>query len=182
MEALRENGGLGETTYTLIHLLSAFWVPLLIIAISYTLVCVRYLNHILAMAGRLHRHVATETVCLTSTRFSDRNHNRPTRLNLRRMTDANQVDVAASRLQAKARNSRGLQQQPTAVAQCRTRVFRTSGLVVLCYICCWGPYNVLALWKVLDPSSFYPLSEQLNILNALIVLNSVFNPLIYGFH
>lgn len=193
--ALRENGGLGETTYTMIHLLSAFWVPLFIIAISYTLICVRYLNHVLAMAGNLNRPLpATETLRLTSARFTEISQavaawsKRCPRASPDAITDTYPSYGSARRPGLRLKSpgitpddSQTQQQQPSAVVQCRTRVFRTSGLVVLCYVCCWAPYNILALWKVVDPSSFYPLSEQLNILNALIVLNSVFNPLIYGF-
>ena len=53
--------------------------------------------------------------------------------------------------------------------------------LMLVYVLCWLPYNVLSLWMMLDkrPGSNV-VQEKLYFLNGLIVLNSVINPFIYG--
>lgn len=58
----------------------------------------------------------------------------------------------------------------------KRKAFITSGSLVLCYIACWAPYNVLALLKV----DYYIYGEWMSILYDLIILNSVINPIVYG--
>lgn len=60
-----------------------------------------------------------------------------------------------------------------------SRVFRSAALVVLCYVLCWFPYNVLQVWQFFDPISSPIWTDCLQVLDTLIVLNAVVNPLIY---
>jgi hypothetical protein len=51
--------------------------------------------------------------------------------------------------------------------QLRSRVFRTTLLVVLVHVICWLPYNFLAILDHVDPQHFMEYSEHLNIFKSL---------------
>uniref|UniRef100_A0A914VDT3 G-protein coupled receptors family 1 profile domain-containing protein n=1 Tax=Plectus sambesii TaxID=2011161 RepID=A0A914VDT3_9BILA len=62
----------------------------------------------------------------------------------------------------------------------RNRTMQVSVTLILIYLCCWLPYNTLSWWRIIDPDSYAIVENTFYFLNGLVVLNSVFNPLIYG--
>lgn len=115
-----------EKLYNLVHMLTVFWGPLLIIGSCYIFIGYHILLHWLRLKtiGR--------NFCIRRRNFTG-------------------------------------------------RVCRSAAMVVLCYIICWFPYNVLQMWQLIDPITQYNINDYLQILNTLIVLNAVVNPLIYRF-
>lgn len=63
------------------------------------------------------------------------------------------------------------------LVRAKWRTVRKTAYILLAYILCWSPYNVLALGRYIDPSFE---NGYLEVLSNLIVLNAVINPLIYG--
>ncbi len=63
--------------------------------------------------------------------------------------------------------------------QMRSRIFRTAAAVVLCYLICWLPYNVVTLAAELyrDLGAQFADAE---FLKWFILVNAVTNPLLYG--
>uniref|UniRef100_A0A0R3RZZ2 G_PROTEIN_RECEP_F1_2 domain-containing protein n=1 Tax=Elaeophora elaphi TaxID=1147741 RepID=A0A0R3RZZ2_9BILA len=58
---------------------------------------------------------------------------------------------------------------------------RQAALTLIAYLTLWSPYNMLAMMNTLTmPSENEVFMNTLNFLNALIVVNPVVNPIIYG--
>jgi len=66
----------------------------------------------------------------------------------------------------------------TPAAATRTKVIRTAALLVILYVVCWIPYNLISLWSFWNSTGSHP--TMLMFLHQLIVFNSVINPYIYG--
>ncbi|KAK0405425.1 hypothetical protein QR680_017985 [Steinernema hermaphroditum] len=64
--------------------------------------------------------------------------------------------------------------------QLRSKVFRTTILVVLTHILFWFPYNFFALMKYFDPERYSYFSEHVNVLKDLQFLITLVNPFLYG--
>lgn len=88
-------------------------------------------------------------------------------------------------LRRKSSGSQRLRQQGyakethyTPAAATRAKVIRTAALLVVLYLICWIPYNLISIWGIVDPTGSD--AETVTFLHQLIVLNSVLNPYIYG--
>ncbi|EFO14153.2 hypothetical protein LOAG_14371 [Loa loa] len=57
---------------------------------------------------------------------------------------------------------------------------RQAALTLIAYLALWSPYNMLAMMNTLTENDGV-FMDTLNFLNALIVVNPVVNPIIYGF-
>ncbi len=64
--------------------------------------------------------------------------------------------------------------------QMRSSIFRTAAAIVLCYLICWLPYNVVTLAAELNRDLGAQLAEA-DFLKWFILINAVTNPLLYGF-
>lgn len=78
------------------------------------------------------------------------------------------------------------------------RTIRSSALIIIAYILCWSPYQILQLVKISFTPWFRPLhldgvrldcnprlryetyAQQFQHINVLVVLNAVVNPFLYG--
>ena len=65
--------------------------------------------------------------------------------------------------------------------QLRSRVFRTTLLVVVAHVLFWFPYNLYALIKYVDPELYSKMSEHTNIIKDLQIILTLINPFLYGF-
>uniref|UniRef100_A0A1I7UIG5 G_PROTEIN_RECEP_F1_2 domain-containing protein n=1 Tax=Caenorhabditis tropicalis TaxID=1561998 RepID=A0A1I7UIG5_9PELO len=63
----------------------------------------------------------------------------------------------------------------------RSRALRVSFLLVLAYIICWLPYNLISLIQFLDRDFFASYLKHVHFCQQLIIFNSVVNPYLYGF-
>uniref|UniRef100_A0A8R1E154 G_PROTEIN_RECEP_F1_2 domain-containing protein n=1 Tax=Caenorhabditis japonica TaxID=281687 RepID=A0A8R1E154_CAEJA len=63
----------------------------------------------------------------------------------------------------------------------RSRALRVSFLLVVAYIVCWLPYNLISLIQFLDPEFFASYLKHVHFCQQLIIFNSVVNPYLYGF-
>uniref|UniRef100_A0A915EVY2 G-protein coupled receptors family 1 profile domain-containing protein n=1 Tax=Ditylenchus dipsaci TaxID=166011 RepID=A0A915EVY2_9BILA len=63
----------------------------------------------------------------------------------------------------------------------RSRVFRTTLLVILAHVLLWTPYNVYALMKYANEDMYTRMNEQANIFKDLQFLITIINPFLYGF-
>ncbi len=65
--------------------------------------------------------------------------------------------------------------------QLRSKVFRTTLLVVLAHVLFWLPYNFYALMKYVNADWFEHMSEHANVFKDLQILITLINPFLYGF-
>ncbi|PIC31497.1 hypothetical protein B9Z55_012180 [Caenorhabditis nigoni] len=63
----------------------------------------------------------------------------------------------------------------------RSRALRVSFLLVLAYIICWLPYNLISLIQFLHRDFFESYLKHVHFCQQLIIFNSVVNPYLYGF-
>ncbi|VDN23426.1 unnamed protein product [Gongylonema pulchrum] len=70
---------------------------------------------------------------------------------------------------------------PTWRRQLRSRVFRTTLLVVLTHVIFWFPYNFYSLMKYIDIEFYAQMSEHANVFKDLQILITLINPFLYGF-
>lgn len=63
------------------------------------------------------------------------------------------------------------------LTRAKRTTLRKTMWILLAYVVCWSPYNVLELWRYFD-TTFE--NSYLEFLSNLIVLNAVLNPLIYS--
>ena len=80
----------------------------------------------------------------------------------------------------KRTHERRLAHSRASLQTMRRNAAGVSLLLVCAYIVCWMPYNLVAVWISIDPGGFAVKQDYIAWLTALIVLNSVLNPLLYG--
>lgn len=66
----------------------------------------------------------------------------------------------------------------TTLTRARRSALTKMTCVLFAYIICWAPYNVMALWRYIEPNRYS--DSGLEYLYNFIVLNAVINPLLYG--
>ncbi len=76
--------------------------------------------------------------------------------------------------------ARSVSSVPQWRRQLRSRMFRTTALVVLAHMTLWMPYNVIAVLRHVDEQLSERLNEQFDYMRNLIVVNAVLNPFLYG--
>ena len=60
---------------------------------------------------------------------------------------------------------------------------RTSSKLVAAYAICWLPYNVMESWKLIvgaNTDGYQQLTDNIQILHSLIVVNAMIDPFLYG--
>ncbi|CAJ0925416.1 unnamed protein product, partial [Mesorhabditis belari] len=65
--------------------------------------------------------------------------------------------------------------------QLRSKVFRTTLLVVIAHFLFWFPYNFLAIMNYINENLYHELSENANIFKDMQLLITLINPFLYGF-
>uniref|UniRef100_A0A0N5ABQ6 G_PROTEIN_RECEP_F1_2 domain-containing protein n=1 Tax=Syphacia muris TaxID=451379 RepID=A0A0N5ABQ6_9BILA len=65
--------------------------------------------------------------------------------------------------------------------QLRSRVFRTTLLVVITHITFWFPYNLYSILRYIDVQLYEQISDHANIFKDLQIVIAVVNPFLYGF-
>uniref|UniRef100_A0A7E4W3K2 G_PROTEIN_RECEP_F1_2 domain-containing protein n=1 Tax=Panagrellus redivivus TaxID=6233 RepID=A0A7E4W3K2_PANRE len=71
--------------------------------------------------------------------------------------------------------------QPGWRRQLRSRVFRTTLLVVVAHVVCWTPYNFISLLRFVSEDWFLLMQAHINICEDMQFLIALVNPFLYGF-
>jgi hypothetical protein len=94
---------------------------------------------------------------------------------------ASRTQSAISAIRRRRRKSSGVPSRlPVWRRQLRSRVFRTTLLIITVHVLLWLPYNAFALTAYVNEELFMQLNEQGNILKQLQFLIVLANPLLYG--
>ncbi|VDD94776.1 unnamed protein product [Enterobius vermicularis] len=65
--------------------------------------------------------------------------------------------------------------------QLRSRVFRTTLLVVITHITFWFPYNLYSIMRYIDVQLYEQMSDHANVFKDLQIVIALVNPFLYGF-
>lgn len=200
-----ERAFLYERVYDGLHLALVFWAPAVIIIACYAIIVARF--HIYETRGRndtisirinhllpTNNNKSTHSICSAAEEPSEHLEPRPAASSARRAlltvvtatpsisqnSHLHLQDPSAAHATSAALVCRPLLENfsVTTLRRAKRRTLKKTAWLLLCYIVCWSPYNIVALWR----HFFNPDFENvfLDILYNLIVLNAVVNPLIYG--
>lgn len=193
-----------EAVYLMFHLLSVFWVPFAIITVSYALLIVKLFNYSpdllkksstgqpSILASHLDYQGEESVQLATFSPIRKAPEKNPTN-SLDPKAYENEisanyesgVSTSTNLLQPAAnqhRSSRFKRSNQCWRYQMKTRMFKIASVIVLAYILCWGPYNVLSLiiYAQSNEQKAASWSDNANWLKVLIPFNTVLNPFLYG--
>ncbi|PIC16768.1 hypothetical protein B9Z55_023253 [Caenorhabditis nigoni] len=166
-----------ENLYNILHLLIVFWGPFSVLVIAYFYITSRLVKYSKRKPGAqnitdLIVHVNVEdgllkkegsilkvVKCCTEKKKKSQRRNEG-------------KDSATSTASART---------PMWRKQMRSRVFRTTMLVIFTHFLFWFPYNALGGVKYISQGLFEVLSANANIFKDLQILITLINPFLYGF-
>ncbi|KAK5967350.1 7 transmembrane receptor [Trichostrongylus colubriformis] len=193
-----------ESWYSIAHIGLIFWIPALIVVICYVIVLTWvFVNSRPSISRGGNRNGSLQTGCETVdtvlTRTSEWNPLKT--FTLPKMKDGKdekclvpprivvsdesslplttRPSIASSEASAVIRTSVHNSQSYHASVN-RSRAVRVSFLLVVAYIICWLPYNLLSLVHLIDKELFSNSFNKFYFLHEFMVFNSVVNPYLYG--
>lgn len=143
--------GASENAYHLAHMLFVFWIPLVIVLIS-------YLGAVVEFRRNIH--------CLDKNFINLQNQCESTVVNLQFEIENPQQNIRPNNISSRT------------LVRAKDTLIRKTAYILLAYVLCWSSYNILTLLDHLNVIRTNSLWRQLYY---LIVLNAVVNPFIYGF-
>uniref|UniRef100_A0A914W2B1 G-protein coupled receptors family 1 profile domain-containing protein n=1 Tax=Plectus sambesii TaxID=2011161 RepID=A0A914W2B1_9BILA len=153
-----------RTTYAVCHTLVVFWLPFSVIVLCYGIILKRLASYSCARAPPLAPPLPCEAIALSrSSTFGD--------------TEI--IHEGSGVIYETTSNTTWERHVPVWRGQMRSRIFKTAAAVVLCYLICWLPYNVVTLAAELN-RDLVPALADADFLKWFILINAVTNPLLYG--
>lgn len=156
------------------HVITVFWLPFLIIIISYSVI---YFN-----VWKRHRKPPTSTGRSLFPFKSQLEEPQSTRyLTVGTPTTLRSVSTTPRRRSAVIVTPTDCNESRTA----RKGTFKTAAMLVVAYVVCWTPYNIISILLMLaveqrNQSLGASLALVYRFLESFIVVNSVVNPFLYG--
>ncbi|EFO88311.1 hypothetical protein CRE_26888 [Caenorhabditis remanei] len=191
-----------EFWYSILHISLVFWIPCIIIMLSYIIVISWvWINSrpSIRHTSSFSFHTGCDTVDTVLTRASEWNPLKTfsRHVNIKEpekpmttprivVNDETEVPLtqrpSISPSEASAVMRTGVHTSTSYNANLnRSRALRVSFLLVLAYIICWLPYNLISLIQFLDRDFFASYLKHVHFCQQLIIFNSVVNPYLYGF-
>ncbi|KAF1756125.1 hypothetical protein GCK72_012578 [Caenorhabditis remanei] len=176
-----------EFWYSILHISLVFWIPCIIIMLSYIIV----ISWVWINSRPSIRHTSSfsfHTGCDTtfSRHVNIKEPEKPMTTPRIVVNDETEVPLtqrpSISPSEASAVMRTGVHTSTSYNANLnRSRALRVSFLLVLAYIICWLPYNLISLIQFLDRDFFASYLKHVHFCQQLIIFNSVVNPYLYGF-
>lgn len=191
-----------EFWYSILHISLVFWIPCIIIMLSYIIVISWvWINSrpSIRHTSSFSFHTGCDTVDTVLTRASEWNPLKTfsRHVNIKEaekpmptprivVSDETEVPLtqrpSISPSEASAVMRTGVHTSTSYNANLnRSRALRVSFLLVLAYIICWLPYNLISLIQFLHRDFFESYLKHVHFCQQLIIFNSVVNPYLYGF-
>ncbi|CAI4233077.1 unnamed protein product [Auanema sp. JU1783] len=178
-------------TYEAFHQANVFWIPVLIIGICYMLIIFKLIHYSIRTKEAVrvvrsnefdHReNSSSQEVMLSPSKQMKKKNKWP----IIHSIATSSSDFGDFKKSNTCIHSQGLQRcrsLPAWRRQLRSRVFRSAMAVIAAHIALWLPYNALATLRFIDEHALSSMSDYGgNFLEDLIVVNSVLNPILYGF-
>ncbi|KAK5969109.1 hypothetical protein GCK32_017424 [Trichostrongylus colubriformis] len=158
-----------EKMYNINHLLFVFWIPTIIIVIS-------YLTVLLILQG----HLKEEYHGLPSMSAVSQIDEEPSNCSLKGKRGFLESHPMKSTSKLRCANNPG-SMAVTTIHKAKQHAKRQAAWIILAYLTFWSPYNVWAVVNMTRTVSEHQMSAvTLTFLNAAICVNPIVNPLIYG--
>ncbi|CAL2049439.1 hypothetical protein CAEBREN_01850 [Caenorhabditis brenneri] len=186
-----------ENTYNITHLIIVFWGPLIVLIVTYAVIATKLMKYSLRAPGTqsIRRPMPTAADdspkdIIVHVNVEDGLLKKEGSLKKVVRCCAEEMITKQSRKKSNRRNggkesttttSSTSTRMPTWRKQMRSRVFRTTMLVILTHFLFWFPYNALGLMKYINQGMFEVLSANANIFKDLQILITLINPFLYGF-
>lgn len=184
--------GLTMVDYQVMHLCLTFWLPFAIIVTcyAYTSYAVCKYNYetksdrwrVKYCAEGKHRFVKSEQI-----RYSIESKQHKTRRSQCAIGVGHQEEIHNLLMNFRTivihnePESRRISQVATCNRHLRSKPFIISCLIVVCYFAFWLPYSTLSLLSLYHPTIADFLDNKMYVFQALIHLNTVVSPFLYGF-
>ncbi|VDD92972.1 unnamed protein product [Enterobius vermicularis] len=176
-----------ETVYSVAHLLTMFWVPFLIVVISYACVaaCLCFYSSTpktatLVTQGTQDTEERTQILVESGTKSEITQSDSEKEQGLSSFILLTEV-VSNKHYSSKLVLGRS-KSIPTWQATMRSRLCHTSAQVIIAYLVCWLPYNLIQISGYINTDVAIFLSVRFDSIFKLFVLfNTLVNPFIYGF-
>ncbi|VDM62958.1 unnamed protein product [Angiostrongylus costaricensis] len=157
-----------EKMYNINHLLFVFWIPCIIIVIS-------YLTVLLILQG----HLKEEYHSLPLMSAVEQLEEEPSKCKSKRNCPLADSQTVKSALSPRSTNPGAI--VVSTIHKAKQHAKRQATWIILAYLTFWSPYNVLAVLNMTRTLSDHQVfAVTLSFLNAAICANPIANPLIYG--
>ncbi|KAL3984581.1 7 transmembrane receptor (rhodopsin family) protein [Acanthocheilonema viteae] len=174
-----------EKMYNITHLLLVFWIPTTIIAFSYMFVICKF-NSMKRQNRHANRPLYNNYIISRISRNKQYgNLSTDSGMVMTAVTSTGAHDISAGNDCSTATLEKAATIGPLALqtlSKASKIAKRQAALTLIAYLALWSPYNMLAMMNTLTMPSENGevIMDTLNFLNALIVVNPVVNPIIYG--
>ncbi|CAJ0591087.1 unnamed protein product [Cylicocyclus nassatus] len=160
-----------EKMYNIAHLLFVFWIPCIIVIISYLTVLLILQGHLKEEYHGLPAASAVSQIDEDSSKSSGKGkRSTPTYLDTKPLNPS--PNNRASSPSAMA---------VSTIHKAKQHAKRQAAWIILAYLTFWSPYNVVAVLNMTGTLSRHQVfAATLPFLNAAICANPIVNPLIYG--
>ncbi|CAI2356553.1 unnamed protein product [Caenorhabditis sp. 36 PRJEB53466] len=186
-----------ENTYNIAHLILVFWGPLIVLIVTYAVIATKLMKYSLKPPGSQSIRRPMPTAGDDSPKEVIIHVNPEDGLlkkkgSMKKVIKCCPEDGTIKQTRNKSTRRNGAKESTTTMVssstrmptwrkQMRSRVFRTTMLVILTHFLFWFPYNALGLMKYINQSMFEVLSANANIFKDLQILITLINPFLYGF-
>ncbi|KAF8387495.1 hypothetical protein PRIPAC_76637 [Pristionchus pacificus] len=195
--------------YEIFHYVAAFWIPFVILSVSYLMIVMKLIHFTFKPVSRVNIPKASTSVSSTTRLLNMLDAKRPDSYHfqtngsiaLEPLARSNSVltestGISSSRSKKKMRevmkgkfaktniictmhaDAKGV---PLWRKQLRSRVFLTALIVVVAHVAMWAPYNFYSMLRIINHDWHESLAQYEVILEDLIVMNSLVNPILYSF-
>lgn len=155
-----------RTIYQILHLVFVFWLPLVIIFVCYIIIVrLVYIN-----LSRDYSGCASSNVSRTNSLESPRS--------VRSQKSSFSFSIRNTNSDPSPLLRRNISRR--RVRRMKYRSLKITVLIVLTYVVCWLPYNILSLWSILHYSSYVIVEDYVYFCYGLVAVNAVINPFIYS--
>lgn len=175
------------TGYTCFHLITVFWVPLLIMIISYAnILRVVSMRHAfmerdakqmsltklhVAQSSYVAIEVGLKSFAISTEVLPQRQSQIFNQSNLKEALEVSPLPKNNALLHS-------MRKITHKFANSKAKLM--TALIVISYVTCWLPYNLINIWALIDAES--DALKLTNIFYHLIILNTIINPCIYYYH
>ncbi|KAM3717615.1 G-protein coupled receptor [Dirofilaria immitis] len=172
-----------EKIYNITHLLFVFWIPTTIIVFSYIFIICKFnsMKRSTLRASRFSYITYTISRLLRNNQYGNLNDNSQMAVRAVKsaLTDTHTISIENNSATVALKSAVSIGPLALQTLSKASKIAkRQAAMTLIAYLVLWSPYNMLAMMNTVTNDEI--IADKLNFLNALIVVNPVVNPIIYG--
>ncbi|GMR30533.1 hypothetical protein PMAYCL1PPCAC_00728, partial [Pristionchus mayeri] len=196
--------------YEIFHQVAVFWIPFVILTVSYLMIVLKLIHFTFKPVSRVPIPKASTSVSSTTRLLNILDAKRPESYHFQTngsialeplarsnsvLTESTGLSVRAQKKKVSTGSILGKFSKTNIICtlhadakgvplwrkQLRSRVFLTALIVVVAHVAMWAPYNFYSTLRLVNHDWHNSLIEYGMILEDLIVMNSLVNPILYSF-